>query len=159
MRVSDFDFELSPKHIAQHPAEPRDSARLLHVPVNAEISDLSVRDLPSLLQPGDVLVTNDTRVIPARLTGNKDSGAKIEVTLHKSESPDIWRAFARPAKKLKPKDSILFASDFFAVVEEKGDGGEVTLRFNRSGIALLDALRTHGVMPLPPYIKRPREGN
>ena len=168
MRVSDFDFELLPEHIAQHPAEPRDSARLLHVPTNAGFSDLSVRDLPSLLQPGDMLVTNDTRVIPARLTGSKQNatpsgsqqgGAKIEVTLHKSNGPDIWRAFARPAKKLKLKDSILFASDFSAIVEEKGDAGEVTLRFNLSGLELLDALRTHGVMPLPPYIKRPREGD
>ena len=73
MRVSDFDFELLPELIAQHPAEPRDSARLLHVPVNAAFSDLSVRDLPSLLQPDDLIVTNDTRVIPARLTGKKES--------------------------------------------------------------------------------------
>jgi S-adenosylmethionine:tRNA ribosyltransferase-isomerase len=168
MRVSDFDFEILSELIAQYPAEPRDSARLLHVPVNAAFSDLSVRDLPSLLQPDDLIVTNDTRVIPARLTGKKESatptgpnqgGAKIEVTLHKSEGPDIWRTFTRPAKKLKPNDTIQFAPYFSAVVEKKGDAGEVTLRFNLSGIALLDALRAHGVMPLPPYIKRPREGN
>jgi S-adenosylmethionine:tRNA ribosyltransferase-isomerase len=159
MRVSDFNFELSPNHIAQQPAEPRDSARLLHVPAHAELADLYFTDLPNLLQPGDLLVTNNTRVIPARLTGNKCSGAKIEVTLHKSEGPDLWRVFARPAKKLKQNDVIQFESEFFAIVENKGNMGEVILRFNVSGVALLDALRANGVMPLPPYIKRPQEGD
>lgn len=158
MRVSDFNFELPSKHIAQQPAEPRDSARLLHVPASAELGDLYFTDLPSLLLPGDLLVTNNTRVIPARLTGSKGSGAKIEVTLHKSEGPDLWWVFARPAKKLKQNDFIQFAPKFTAVVEKKGDAGEVMIRFNVSGIALIEALQTNGVMPLPPYIKRPNKG-
>jgi S-adenosylmethionine:tRNA ribosyltransferase-isomerase len=158
MRVSDFNFELPPENIAQQPAEPRDRARLLHVPANAEPADLYFTDLANLLQPGDLLVTNNTRVIPARLTGNKHSGAKIEITLHKSEGPGLWKAFARPAKKLKQGEVVQFTSEFYAVVKSKCDAGEVTLLFNISGIAFLDALRTNGVMPLPPYIKRPWEG-
>jgi S-adenosylmethionine:tRNA ribosyltransferase-isomerase len=159
MRVSDFNFELLPKHIAQRPAEPRDSARLLHVPAHTEFSDLYFTDLPNLLKPGDLLVTNNTRVIPARLSGNKNNGAKIEVTLHKSDGPDLWRAFARPARKLKQNDVIQFTTEFYAIVESKGNTGEVVLRFNLSDNTLLDALRINGVMPLPPYIKRPREGD
>lgn len=168
MRVSDFDFELPPEAIAQHPADPRDSARLLHVRADGSLNDLNVSDLPSLLSPGDLLVTNDTRVIPARLTGIRgdathagppQGGAKIEVTLHKPDSPAIWRAFARPAKKLKPRDLIVFAPGFSAVVDAKGEAGEVTLHFNVFGPALLDALHKHGVMPLPPYIKRDKAGD
>lgn len=168
MHVSDFDFDLPPENIAQHPAEPRDSARLLHVPATGSLADLHVTDLPGLLQPGDLLVTNDTRVIPARLTGIRgdathsgppQGGAKIEVTLHKPDSPAVWRAFARPAKKLKPRDLIVFAPGFSAVVDSKGEGGEVTLHFNVFGPKLLEALHAHGVMPLPPYIKRPKEGD
>lgn len=168
MRVSDFDFDLPADLIAQRPAEPRDSARLLHVPNRGDLNDLSVTDLPTLFQRGDLLVTNDTRVIPARLTGMRgdathagppQGGAKIEVTLHKPENPAVWRAFARPAKKLKPRDLIVFAPGFSAVVNSKGDGGEVTLHFNVFGAQLLQALHKHGVMPLPPYIKRDREGD
>jgi S-adenosylmethionine:tRNA ribosyltransferase-isomerase len=158
MRVSDFNFELPPKNIAHHPAEPRDSARLLHIPAHNELADLYFTDLPNLLRPGDLLVTNNTRVIPARLYGNKGGGAKIEITLHKSEGPDHWRAFARPAKKLKHNDIIQFTHEFYAVVKSKGDAGEVILQFNVSGIALQNALRANGIMPLPPYIKRPHEG-
>ncbi len=168
MRVSDFDFDLPPEHIAQHPVEPRDIARLLHVPASGELEDLVVKDLPRLLQPGDLLVTNDTRVIPARLTGIRgdatragppQGGAKIEVTLHKPDSPAIWRVFARPAKKLNPRDLIVFAPGFSAVVDSKGEAGEVTLHFNVFGPALLDALHRHGIMPLPPYIKRGKDGD
>ncbi|NQW00946.1 MAG: tRNA preQ1(34) S-adenosylmethionine ribosyltransferase-isomerase QueA [Rhodospirillales bacterium] len=168
MHVSDFDFDLPTDLIAQRPAEPRDSARLLHVPAQGAFADRQITDLPSLLQPGDLLVTNDTRVIPARLTGVRgdathggppQGGARIEVTLHKPDSPAVWRAFARPAKKLKPRDLIVFAPGFSAVVDSKGEGGEVTLHFNLFGARLLDALHRHGVMPLPPYIKRDRAGD
>ena len=168
MQVTDFDFELPPELIAQRPADPRDSARLLHVPKQGVLADLQISDLPTLLQPGDLLITNDTRVIPARLTGVRgdathagppQGGAKIEVTLHKPDNPAVWRAFARPAKKLKPRDLIVFAPGFSAVVDSKGDGGEVTLHFNVFGAQLLQALHAHGVMPLPPYIKRDREGD
>lgn len=168
MHVSDFDFELPQELIAQHPVEPRDSARLLHVPPSGGFGDYSVARLPQLLQAGDLLVTNDTRVIPARLTGIRgdathagppQGGAKIEVTLHKPDNPAVWKAFARPAKKLKPRDLIVFAPGFSAVVESKGEGGEVTLHFNVFGAQLLKALQDHGVMPLPPYIKRTRDGD
>ncbi len=162
MQVSDFDFDLPPELIAQIPASPRDSARLLHIPDGGDLSDRSVRDLPDLLRPNDLLVVNDTKVIPARLTGNKRRpegiGAKIEATLHKADSLNIWRAFARPAKKLNPGDIIEFADDFFAEVLEKHDGGEVVFKFNIGGSLLMNALHDHGIMPLPPYIKRQREG-
>ncbi len=162
MNLSDFDFHLPAERIAQRPAQPRDAARLLHV--GAELADLGVRDLPRLLAPGDLLVVNDTRVIPARLIGRKGAG-KVEVTLHRQAGPASWYAFAKPAKKLRPGDRIDFAAEGFAAeafaadafaaeVAEKGDGGEVRLNFDRAGSDLLAALHGHGIMPLPPYIKR-----
>jgi len=162
MRVSDFDFDLPPELIAQAPASPRDSARLLYVPQGKEFADLTITDLPGLLKPDDLLVVNDTKVIPTRLTGRKHradgEGARIEATLHKADGLGTWRAFARPAKKLTLGDIIDFADDFSAEVLEKYDGGEVVLRFNTSGPALMEAIHEHGIMPLPPYIKRERQG-
>lgn len=162
MLLSDFDFDLPPGLIAQQPAEPRDAARLLHVG-RGDIADRQVGDLPDLLRPGDLLVVNDTRVLPARLSGRRGD-AGIEVTLHKAEGPDRWRAFARPAKRLKQGDRIVFAAAqagdgrgaFEAEVAEKHQGGEVLLAFSFGGPALIEALERHGSMPLPPYIKRPR---
>lgn len=155
MDIDRFDFHLPPELIAQRPAVPRDSARLLHV--GPRLADHSVRDLPRLLDPGDILVFNDTRVIPARLIGRKGAG-KVEVTLHKRDAADRWYAFAKPAKKLQPGDRIDFAPDagvgFAAEVTEKGAGGEVLLTFDRADADLLAALHAHGIMPLPPYIKR-----
>ena len=151
MKVSDFDFELPAHLIAERPAVPRDSARLLEL--GAALRDHMVRDLPSLLRPGDLLVFNDTRVIPARLFGKRGLAA-VEVTLHKNIAPDRWRAFARPAKKLRPDDRIVFDDTLSAVVARKADGGEVELQFDRAGAALMEALHRIGRMPLPPYIKR-----
>ena len=151
MNLNDFDFHLPTELIAQRPAAPRDSARLLQV--GRELSDRSVKDLPELLAPGDLLVFNDTRVIPARLVGRKNGG-KIEITLHKRAEPNSWFAFAKPAKKLQPGNRIDFDEDFTADVAEKGDGGEVRLTFDRAGAELLAALHRQGIMPLPPYIKR-----
>lgn len=156
MKVDDFDFDLPVENIAQAPARPRDSARLLHV-ADGRLADLTIRDLPGLFQPGDILVSNDTKVIPARLTG-KRGDAKMEVTLHKRIDEATWHAFARPAKKLKPSDVIVFADTFSATVADKMDAGEVRLVFNKSGPDLMAALDAFGVMPLPPYIKRAREG-
>ncbi len=165
MRVSDFDFDLPPRFIAQHPAEPRDQARLLAVgPENFpdNYKDLSLTDLPGLLGTGDVLVVNDTRVIPVRLTGHKVTagkgpGPRVQVTLLKADGGGTWRAFARPARKLKPGDGISFAPGFAAKVAAKGEGGEVSLAFGLSDAELRAMLERHGAMPLPPYIKR-RDG-
>ena len=113
MRVSDFDFDLPPRFIAQRPAAPRDQARLLAV--GPDFRDLAIADLPGLLNPGDVMVINDTRVIPARLKGRREpTGGLVEVTLIKSGDGGRWQALARPAHRLKPGDAITFAPDFTA---------------------------------------------
>lgn len=152
MDVDLFDFELPRDLIAERPITPRDAARLLHVAARG-LQDRHVRDLPGLLQPGDVLVSNDTRVIPARLFGKRGE-AGVEVTLHERVALDSWKAFARPAKKLRLGDVVRFGGDFSAEVAEKGEAGEVTLRFDRSGDALMLALEEHGKLPLPPYIRK-----
>lgn len=162
MLVDAFDFTLPEDRIAQHPMTPRERAKLLHVQA-AELTDHHIADLPSLLRPGDVMVFNDTKVIPARLTGLRLSdtgpGAKVELTLHKANGGPNWQAFAKPAKKLKPGNTIQFAEGFHADVTAKGDEGEVTICFDRQGPALDEALRLYGIMPLPPYIKRGEGGN
>ncbi len=172
MRVDLFDFELPDERVALHPARPRDSARMLIVPETGAFRDAVVRDLPTWLRPGDALVVNDTRVIPARLEGTRARGAsvaRIEATLHKREGADRWRAFVRPAKKIDIGERVRFgaASEGMACmlgaldaeVVEKGDGGEVLLAFDLSGAALDDAIGQLGHMPLPPYIagKRGRD--
>ncbi len=151
MRTEDFDFELPPALIAQHPVTPRDAARLLVV--GETLQDRGMRDLPELLRPGDLLVVNDTRVLPTRLSGRRGA-ARIEATLHKAEAPGVWRAFARPARKLGPGDEIVFAPGFTGVVRAKGEAGEVVLDFACGEAELLALLQRHGAMPLPPYIKR-----
>jgi S-adenosylmethionine:tRNA ribosyltransferase-isomerase len=152
MRVDLFDFDLPLSLIADRPAVPRDAARLLEVADT--LRNRIVRELPTLLRPGDLLVFNDTRVIPARLFG-KRGAAGIEVTLHKCVAADRWRAFARPARKLKRGDGIAFDDGLSATVADKGDGGEVELAFDRGGAELMAALTEVGRVPLPPYIKRP----
>ncbi|GGB45324.1 S-adenosylmethionine:tRNA ribosyltransferase-isomerase [Roseibium aquae] len=164
MRVDDFDFELPNERIALRPARPRDSARMLVVrPGSAqELSDLGVRDLPGLLHPGDALVFNDTRVIPAQLEGHRfrdGVSAKIGTTLHMRTGPDRWKAFVRPAKKLQQGDEIVYSSQdvtLTARVAEKGDGGEVLLAFDQTGPALDEAIAAVGHVPLPPYIAQKR---
>mgnify|MGYP002641410954 CR=1 FL=1 len=163
MDVDLFDFDLPAECIAQEPARPRDAARLLHVPAgDAALTDHGVAELPSLLRPSDIVVFNDTRVLPTRLVGKRGSATRvgapetvtIEVTLTKPLSPGLWRAFARPARRLEVRDHIVFAPGFAADVMKKLDGGEVELHFSRSGPDLMAALENHGGMPLPPYIKR-----
>ncbi len=156
MKVADFDFELPAGLIAQHPASPRESARLLHV--GERIADLHVRDLPTLVRPGDLFVFNDTRVIPARLAGHRGA-ARIEVTLLEREGDRLWQALAKPGRRLKVGDRIDFAPGFAADLIEKREGGEIALRFNLEDMALRRALDEHGIMPLPPYIKRGSEGD
>lgn len=149
-RTDAFDFHLPRDRIAAQPARPRDAARMLEV--GDRLVDRSVRDLPALLRPGDVVVLNDTRVIPARLRGTR-RGAKVEVTLHRAEAEGRWRAFARPARKLREDDVVEFVGGFRARVTAR-DGGEVTLAFDRPDSLLAD-LERHGEMPLPPYLSRP----
>lgn len=161
MRVDLFDFDLPPERIALRPVVPRDASRMLVVDPQAAqpLEDRKIRDLPSLLQAGDVLVVNDTRVIPARLEAMRkrgDHAAKIEILLHRREAENIWRAFARPAKKLKPGDTVHFikvgAEPIEAEVCGEHSDGEVRLAFALSGAALDLAIETLGEMPLPPYI-------
>ena len=156
MKVDAFDFDLPPERIAQKPVQPKDRARLLVVEHDV-MRDDTVLNLADFLEAGDIIVFNDTRVIPARMNGKRGE-AGIEVTLHKRESLDTWWAFARPAKKLKPEDVIDFGEGLEARVADKIDGGEVKLVFNQAGDALMAALETVGYMPLPPYIKRPKGG-
>ena len=164
MQLSNFDFPLPPERIAQRPIEPRDAARLLHVTAQG-LHDRGVRDLPTILRPGDLMVVNDTKVIPARLTGHlrrpgttPEGGAKIELTLHMRLDPlggaCRWRAFAKPAKKLQASSEIVFAEGFRCTVEAKHEAGEITLAFPMTELAFAQALAEQGSMPLPPYIKR-----
>jgi S-adenosylmethionine:tRNA ribosyltransferase-isomerase len=156
MRVDLFDFDLPPEHIALRPARPRDSARLLAVRGSA-IQDRTVLDLPQLLQPGDVLVFNDTKVIPAQLEGRRGD-ASIGATLHKREGAREWQAFLRNAKRARAGDKIDFGADVSASVVEKSMDGSALLHFHGDEpVELL--LERAGRMPLPPYIasKRPTD--
>ena len=153
MRLEEFDFDLPPGLIADRPAEPRDASRLLSVTAGG-LEDRRFTELPELLRPGDLIVFNDTKVIPARLFGRRGAAA-VELTLHRRIAPDRWAAFARPARRLRAGDVVAFAPGFSAEVAEKGEGGEVELRFSVGGAGLMAALERHGAMPLPPYIKRP----
>lgn len=155
MLVSEFTFNLPKELIANSPAVPRDSSRLLDLS-SAEISDKFMYDFPDLLKEGDLLVFNNTEVIPARLFGNRN-GAKAEVTLHKQLSTNSWKAFAKPARKLKIGDKFTINEDFYATVKNKNEG-EVELEFNVDGAVLYEMLERYGKMPLPPYIER-KEGS
>jgi S-adenosylmethionine:tRNA ribosyltransferase-isomerase len=164
MQLADFDFHLPEDRIALRPATPRDAARMLLVEPRQPLRDLHVRDLPGLLRAGDVLVVNDTRVIPARLKGERlreDSRVAVEATLHRQLSPHVWTAFMRPGKRLAPGDRVVFGESadracfltaLEASVRDKGEGGEVTLAFDLAGPDLMAAIAERGVMPLPPYI-------
>jgi S-adenosylmethionine:tRNA ribosyltransferase-isomerase len=168
MQLADFDFNLPDSAIALRPASPRDSARLLEVKPGAPLADRHVRDLPELLRAGDILVLNDTRVIPARLKGVRLRGenqTQVEATLHRRLGQDAWSAFMRPGKRLAPGDRIVFAPLYAeavlpgpleASVRAKGEGGEIDLAFDLSGAALDTAIAAYGAMPLPPYIAAKR---
>ncbi len=163
MNLSDFDFDLPEDRIALRPARPRDAARLLHVARGGALADLGVLDLPALLNPGDVLVFNDTRVIPAALSAIRPArahggggDASLEINLHKRSGEDLWLAFARPAKRLREGDGLQFSGGLSAVVERKHEGGEIALRFDRAGLQLDAAIVAAGAPPLPPYIASKR---
>ena len=156
MRVDQFDFRLPEDRIALRPARPRDSARMLLVQGD-RIADQHVLDMPGLLRPGDVLVFNDTRVIPAQLEGRRGN-ASVGATLHKREGLREWWAFIRNSKRLKPADRVDFGADVAASVVAKADDGSVLLHFE--GVEPVEILLERaGRMPLPPYIagKRPAD--
>jgi S-adenosylmethionine:tRNA ribosyltransferase-isomerase len=137
LRVADFDFVLPEGAIAQSPAEPRENARLLHV--SEQLVDLRVSDLPSLLEPRDLLVLNDTAVLPTRFVGRRDQ-IVVEITLVQPEGSDAWWALARPGKRLRPGDQVRLSEDLHASIVEKDRDGRVLLRFAMSGQALIDLI-------------------
>ena len=160
--IADFDFDLPPDRIAQHPARPRDAARLLHV-TREGLADRFVRDLPHLLRPGDVLVANDTRVIPAQLTARRARSddapaARVGITLDRPRADGAWHALARNARRLRTGDVLRFdgADDLTATVVERDPDGGVALAFNLEGAGFAAALQAAGSLALPPYIARPR---
>jgi S-adenosylmethionine:tRNA ribosyltransferase-isomerase len=162
MDLSQFQFDLPERLIALRPAEPQDSARLLVVHGDGRLEDAGVRDLPRYLNAGDVLVFNDTRVLPAALKGVRpardETGQDVACDVNLTERVDgrNWRALARPGRRLKDGDTIVFAEGFTAEITGHHDGGEIGLRFSLEGEALTEALDRHGAMPLPPYIARRR---
>ena len=156
MRVDLFDFDLPPARIALRPVAPRDRARMLVVGAHS-LTDRIVADLPNCLKPGDCLVFNDTRVIPAQLEGRKGT-AKIGATLHKREGPRAWRAFVRNGKRLRAGDRVDFGHGVSAVASDRADDGSFLLHF--AGEEPVETLlQRAGTMPLPPYIagKRPTD--
>ncbi len=171
MKTDIFTFDLPDSHIANEPANPRDSSKLLHIVSHAKTSDtpfaltdhfvdlqdLTTGDLDTLLRPTDVLVFNDTKVIPARLYGTRGQ-AHIEITLFKQLNLSDWETLIKNSRRLKQGDIISLSDDFNATVLHKLDTGPVVLRFNKSGADLMTALHEVGTMPLPPYIKRLRGG-
>ncbi|SNS21414.1 S-adenosylmethionine:tRNA ribosyltransferase-isomerase [Sphingomonas laterariae] len=149
MRVDLFDFDLPAERIALRPASPRDSARMLVVDQDG-MADRIIRDLPDILRPDDLLVFNDTRVIPAQLEGRRGE-ARIGATLHKREGPRAWRAFVRNAKRVRDGDRIEFGAGVTALAASRGDDGSILLEFDGDEpVELL--LERAGRMPLPPYI-------
>jgi len=168
MQLSDFDFHLPEANVALRPASPRDAARLLVVAPGEPLRDRAVVDLPDELRASDILVLNDTKVIPARLKGVRHRGESqvaVEATLHRRLAPHRWTAFMRPGKRLAEGDRVVFgeSSDracflgaLDATITGKGEGGEVTLSFDLSGPDLDAAVAERGAMPLPPYIAAKR---
>ena len=167
MKVDLFDFDLPEDRIALHPVSPRDSAKMLVVGADGELSDRVVTDLEELLRQGDVLVVNDTRVIPADLRGMRHRGefvASVSFNLHKRVNGNTWLAFARPAKRLKAGDRVVFGAtsevcmlDELAATVKAVEDGQVTLAFDFSDAVLDEAIKARGAMPLPPYIGAKRD--
>jgi S-adenosylmethionine:tRNA ribosyltransferase-isomerase len=166
MDVSLFDFDLPEELIALRPAGPRDSARLLVVRADGALEHAHVRDLPNYLRERDMLVVNDTKVIPARLRGRRlpragqdGDGPSIEILLHKRLGPSHFLAFARPARKLSAYDTLALGSSLRAKVMARNEGGEVEVAFDLSGAELDLAVAREGEMPLPPYIAGKRKAD
>ncbi len=155
MNLADFEFVLPPERIAHHPASPRDSARLLHVTATG-LSDRIVRDLPGLLWPGDILVANDTKVIPAQLSARRGD-ARVGITLDRPLPDGTWHALARNARRLRVGDrlDVEGADGMTAEVRGRDPDGGVSLAFSLDGAAFAEALHRAGALALPPYIDRP----
>ncbi len=159
MLVSDFDFDLPEDRIALRPAEPRESARLLRVD-GKTMTDSHVGDIGAFLRPGDLLVVNDTRVLPVQLSGVRvrDSEVVVEATLIKSTGPSQWQAFLKPGRKVREGDRLVFGDEvrLEASVAAKGDDGIYVLDFNCAPTDMIECLHVIGAMPLPPYIRSKR---
>jgi S-adenosylmethionine:tRNA ribosyltransferase-isomerase len=155
LTLADFDYRLPPERIAQEPARPRDSARMLHVRDDG-LSDLTIRDLPSLLRPGDILVANDTRVFPAQLQARRGE-ARIGITLDQPRADGAWKTLARNGRRLRIGDTlaIMGADALSARVVDKAADGSLGLLFNLDGEHLMQAFERAGALALPPYIDRP----
>jgi S-adenosylmethionine:tRNA ribosyltransferase-isomerase len=163
LRVDLFDFELPEDLIALRPARPRDSARLLHVPAESGFEDRIAHEAPSLFRAGDVLIFNDTRVLSAALKAVRPSrdgqSADVRVSLNLIErvADDAWRALAKPGKRLRDGDALLFGGGLTALIEAKTEDGVISLRFDHVGAKLDNAIAQIGAAPLPPYIVAKRE--
>jgi S-adenosylmethionine:tRNA ribosyltransferase-isomerase len=152
-----FDFYLPPERIAQHPVTPRDSARLLILARDASPADSTVAGLPQLLKAGDILVVNNSKVIPARLYGMRGQ-AKVEILLHRKLDATSWETFLRPLKRIRIGDVIEVAPGTAFRLEAVRDGGMAHIRFLGEAEAMMPAIIRHGLMPLPPYIQRGTQG-
>lgn len=158
LRVDEFDFDLPTELIAQRPPDERDAARLLAI--GDGLVDRHVGDLPALLSPGDLLVLNRTRVLPTRFAGRRARGlSPVQVTLVEDRGRDRWLAFAKPGRRLRPGDVVALASGLDAEVEAKDEEGRFTLRLVARDGDVPAAIRRSGAMPLPPYIRRPEDGD
>jgi len=160
-RVSDFDYELPPDRIARYPTERRDESRLLVVPPDGSLfRHLRFRDVVELFRPGDVLVVNESKVLPARLLGRKPTGAPSEILLMRpaprGQDDHLWEALVRPGSKLKPGRTVLVADDLFVEILDSVPGGGRLVRLV-TDLSAQEALDRHGHMPLPPYIDRDDE--
>ncbi len=173
MLIDEFDFELPKENVALYPVRPRDSARMLVVKKNAELIDKYVSDLTDFLEPNDILVINDTKVIPAeleaiRIRQNSANKVKISLNLHKKIDNSSWAAFARPLKRLKKNDRLVFRkkiADSQLNLEDLSanvvtiKNGQLIIKFDKEGAQLDEAIKSYGAMPLPPYISARRAAN
>ncbi len=157
MDLADFDYDLPEQAIAQHPAEPRDAARLLVDEGDGRVTHLTVADVPGLVRPGDVVVVNTTRVLPARLRLHKETGGEVEVLLLERTPGGAWEALIRPGRRVRPGMVLTAGPDLAVVVggDGPGDGTRLVELRVPDGADELAALQHHGVVPLPPYITAP----
>lgn len=155
LTLADFDYDLPSERIAHQPTRPRDAARMLHVRADG-LADLYIRDLSTLLRPGDILVANDTRVFPAQLRATRGK-AQIGITLDQPRADGVWNALARNGRRLRPLDQLAIegAPDLTAQVIDKAEDGSLSLMFNLTGDPLMQAFERAGALALPPYIHRP----